>query len=239
MRARQQRNFIATLLLSQGVPMLLHGDEMGRSQEGNNNTYAQDSELSWIRWEQADLPLFEFTRAVARLRAEHPTFRRRLFFDGQVAERGEDGALPDVVWLSTDGSPMESTDWNTEYVRSMCMFLNGDAIRGRGERGESISDASFIIYFNASENVLPTTLPASETREHWEVVLDTSDANRPGATLRQGDALSLQARSMVVLREHAGPNRQPEHSAAASVASMTESIPVVAPRQPEPGPAEG
>ena len=107
LRARQQRNFLATLLLSQGVPMISHGDELGRTQNGNNNGYAQDSELTWIDWENMDAPLMEFTAAVNKLRAEHPTFRRRRFFDGRPVERGEEDVLPDIVWLNDDGTPMK------------------------------------------------------------------------------------------------------------------------------------
>ena len=113
-RAREQRNFIATLLLSQGVPMLLHGDEMSRTQSGNNNTYAQDSEISWVHWDDADQPLVEFTAAVARLRQEHPTFRRKRFFTGGSVRvpAGADGdRLNDIVWLHLDGRPMEQADW--------------------------------------------------------------------------------------------------------------------------------
>ncbi len=110
LRSRAQRNFIATLLLSQGVPMLLHGDEMGRTQDGNNNTYAQDSEISWVHWDQADRPLVEFTAAVARLRHQHPTFRRKRFFTGTTVRAGsgaEGDRLNDIVWLHPDGRPMD------------------------------------------------------------------------------------------------------------------------------------
>ncbi len=113
-RARAQRNFLATLLLSQGVPMLLHGDELGRTQQGNNNTYAQDSEISWVHWDQADQPLVEFTAACIELRRAHPTFRRRRFFTGNTVRAGDGGEgdrLNDIVWLHLDGRPMEDQDW--------------------------------------------------------------------------------------------------------------------------------
>ena len=114
LRSRAQRNFLATLLLSQGVPMLLHGDELGRTQQGNNNTYAQDSELSWVHWDQADEPLIEFTAALIELRRQHPTFRRRRFFTGRTVRTGPAGAerLNDIVWLHLDGRPMEDDDWD-------------------------------------------------------------------------------------------------------------------------------
>ena len=226
MRARQQRNIIATMLLSQGVPMLLHGDELGRTQNGNNNTYAQDSELSWVHWENADEPLIEFTRAVAQLRADHPTFRRRRFFNGRVEERAEGSALPDIVWLSTDGTQMASEDWNAEFVKSMGMFLNGNAIAGRDERGEEITDVSFMVYFNASETVVEATLPSVEITSHWDVVIDTSGMHTDLEAVEPGSTIPLEPRSLVVLRE-AELKEKPDHSVAASVAAMTTPIPII------------
>ncbi|PPF85452.1 glycogen debranching enzyme GlgX [Pseudoclavibacter sp. RFBJ3] len=226
MRARQQRNIIATMLLSQGVPMLLHGDELGRTQNGNNNTYAQDSEISWVHWENADEPLVEFTRAVAQLRADHPTFRRRRFFNGRVEERAEGSALPDIVWLSTDGTQMASEDWNAEFVKSMGMFLNGNAIAGRDERGEEITDVSFMVYFNASETVVEATIPSVEITSHWDIVIDTSGMHTDLEAVEPGATIPLEPRSLVVLRE-AELNEKPDHSVAASVAAMTTPIPII------------
>jgi len=228
MRARQQRNFIATLLLSQGVPMLLHGDELGRTQQGNNNTYAQDSAISWVHWDEADDPLVHFTHHVARLRAKHPVFRRRRFFNGRVVPRGEGQALPDIVWLSTDGQQMNSDDWNTAFVKSMGVFLNGDAIGERDDHGEPVSDTNFILYFNASETVVATTLPASDLSGLWEVVLDTSGEIDPDDLIRSGESFDLASRSMVVLRKADEPEPEPEHSVAASLASTyTRPIPII------------
>ncbi|WP_271985320.1 glycogen debranching protein GlgX [Pseudoclavibacter terrae] len=226
MRARQQRNIIATMLLSQGVPMLLHGDELGRTQLGNNNTYAQDSELSWVHWENADEPLVEFTRAVAQLRADHPTFRRRRFFNGRVEKRAEGSALPDIVWLSTDGTQMASEDWNAEFVKSMGMFLNGNAIAGRDERGEEITDVSFMVYFNASETVVEATIPSVEITSHWDIVIDTSGMHTDLEAIEPGAIIPLEPRSLVVLRE-AELKEKPDHSVAASVAAMTTPIPII------------
>ena len=152
LRARQQRNFLATLLLSQGVPMILHGDELGRTQHGNNNTYAQDSELSWVHWDRADTPLIEFIAGVARLRKQHPTFRRARFFDGRPVRRGEGEPLPDIVWLTPDGGEMVPEDWDAGFGRAIGVFLNGDGIRGRDARGERITDLNFLIYFNAHDD---------------------------------------------------------------------------------------
>ncbi|MFD2674786.1 glycogen debranching protein GlgX [Gulosibacter bifidus] len=200
LRARQQRNFIATMMLSQGVPMLLHGDELGRTQQGNNNTYAQDSDLSWIDWENADENLLEFTRALSHLRREHPTFRRRHFFSGKIAKRGEGEGLPDVVWLSTDGSQMASEDWNEAFVRAMGYFLNGDAIAGRDKWGEHIVDKSFLIYFNASTNDVEVTLPSQEIQMHWDAVVNTAGMDA-AQQYGPGTTFMMQPHSMIVLRE--------------------------------------
>ena len=228
LRARQQRNFIATLLLSQGVPMMLHGDELGRTQQGNNNTYAQDNELSWVHWDEADEPLIEFTRALSSLRADHPTFRRRHFFNGRVAKRGEGEGLPDVVWLSTDGTQMDDENWNESFVKAMGYFLNGDAIAGRDERGQRIQDDSFIIYFNASETVVDVTLPSREIDMTWEVVIDTSGEHTADGALEKAAQFKLAPRSMMVLREFTAPETEPDHSVAASIAPKTGLIPVIA-----------
>lgn len=229
LRARQQRNFIATMMLSQGVPMLLHGDELGRSQHGNNNTYAQDNELSWVHWEQADQALVEFTRALAQLRHNHSTFRRRHFFNGKPAKRGEGQGLPDVVWVSTDGSQMEHEDWNEAYVKAMGYFLNGDAIAGRGTRGQRITDHSFMIYFNASEQDVEVTLPSGEITFRWETLIDTSGENTDGEVKNPGSTFILPQRTMMVLREYEAPEIEPDHSVAASVANWTQPIQIVSP----------
>ncbi|HEY9267596.1 MAG TPA: glycogen debranching protein GlgX, partial [Mycobacterium sp.] len=141
LRARQQRNFLATLLLSQGVPMIAHGDELGRTQDGNNNVYCQDNELSWIDWASADTELMEFARTVSELRTAHPVFRRRRFFSGEPL--AEDG-LPDIVWLNPDGTPMTGEDWGSGFAKSIAVFLNGDAIPYMDVRGQRVTDASFL-----------------------------------------------------------------------------------------------
>ncbi len=150
LRSRAQRNLLATLLLSQGTPMLLHGDELGRTQQGNNNTYAQDSELSWVHWDQVDEPLVEFTAALIELRRAHPTFRRRRFFTGSSVRTGPAGAerLNDIVWLHLDGRPMEDSDWDGGS-QALGMYLNGHGIAGLDARGGTIVDDHFLLYFNA------------------------------------------------------------------------------------------
>ena len=176
-RARAQRNFLATLLLSQGVPMILHGDELGRTQYGNNNTYAQDSEISWVHWDRADQPLVEFTAAIARLRKAHPTFRRKRFFTGKTVRVGEGERLNDIVWLHVDGRPMEDRDWRADDTRAIGMYLNGDGIAGLDARGQEIVDDHFVLYFNAAQDDAEVTLPHEEYAAAWDVVLDTSGAS--------------------------------------------------------------
>ncbi|MCU1572269.1 MAG: glycogen debranching enzyme GlgX, partial [Micrococcaceae bacterium] len=218
LRARQQRNILATLFLSQGVPMLLHGDELGRTQQGNNNTYAQDSELSWVHWDKADQPLVEFTAAVTKLRADHPTFRRSRFFDGRPVRRGEGEKLPDIVWLNAEGKEMLPEDWDAGFGRAIGVFLNGDGIRGVDTRGRRISDVNFLLYFNADAEPVSFTLPPAEYSKLWEVVIDTAgkltDSKPPSA----GKVLEVEAKSLVVLRANTGPEEEPDHSVAASLA---------------------
>ncbi len=199
LRKRRVRNFLATLLLSQGVPMIAHGDELGRTQRGNNNTYAQDSEISWVDWANADEELIEFTAGLTRLRAEHPTFRRVRFFNGRpVSTRGAGEPLPDIEWLSPDATPMTSDDWDTDFVKAAGVFLNGAGIRGRDDRGRRITDDNVLLYFNASEFDVDFTLPSEEYAENWFVAVDTaagaSDVHRPA-----GSPVTVRSRSMIVL----------------------------------------
>jgi glycogen operon protein len=219
-RAKQQRNFIATLLLSQGVPMILHGDELGRTQQGNNNTYAQDSELSWIDWEHADQPLIEFTAAVARLRKEHPTFHRTRFFNGRPVRRAEGEPLPDVVWLSPEGDAMTEDDWESGFGRSIGMFLNGQGIRGRNARGERIVDRNFLLYFNAHDDVVEFVLPADEYGADWEVVVDTAGDAVGAGNYPAGGTLTVAGKALVVLRQKPLVEEDNDPSVAASLAVL-------------------
>ncbi|MCW2819106.1 MAG: isoamylase, partial [Marmoricola sp.] len=214
LRARDQRNVLATLLLSQGVPMILHGDEMGRTQDGNNNTYAQDSEISWMDWATADQPLTDFTAALVRLRLKHPTFRRKQFFTGEAVTDGE--RLDDIVWLHPDGRVMEDDDWNAGG-RSLGMYLNGHGIAGRDSRGNAIVDDDFLLFFNVGESV-ELTLPSQEYADGWDVVVDTGGVADSGRSYAAGDRVTLEERSVLVLREHSEPEREPDHSVAASLA---------------------
>ncbi|MDX6600666.1 MAG: isoamylase [Gaiellales bacterium] len=195
LRARQRRNLLATLLLSQGVPMILHGDESGRTQNGNNNVYCQDNETSWIDWSAIDEDLLEFARMLTRLRAEHPVFRRRRFFTGEAGANG----LPDIAWLSSDGTPMGEEDWSLPRVQPLAVFLNGQGIAEPGTRGEPITDDSFLILLNPTGDDASITAPGGEYGEQWEIVLDTADAEAEGR-LDAGSQHAIGARSLVVLK---------------------------------------
>ena len=230
LRARQQRNFLATLLLSQGVPMMLHGDELGRTQQGNNNTYAQDSEISWVHWDRADTPLVEFVSAITRLRKEHPTFRRARFFDGRPVRRGEGEPLPDIVWLTPEGTAMGPEDWDTGFGRAIGVFLNGNGIRGRDARGERIHDLNFVLYFNAHDDVVDFTLPPDEYSAEWETVVDTAGAGADSKPVRAGQVIPVAAKALVVLRAFTTPEIEPDHSVAASLLSQAHTGAIILPK---------
>ncbi len=204
LRARQRRNFLATLLFSQGVPMLSAGDELGRTQHGNNNAYCQDNETSWVDWsgrdEEADFG--EFARAVAGLRRDHPVFRRRRFFRGP--DGSQDGPS-DIAWLTPSGREMMDGDWKTGYAKSLGVFINGDAITEPGPRGEPVRDDSFLLLFCADGEAARFTLPGPEFGRRWDVVLDTAGA--ADGERRAGASIELAARSMIVLRRIAAPAR--------------------------------
>ena len=200
LRSQQQKNFIATLLLSQGVPMLCHGDELGRTQGGNNNGFCQDDEITWIDWSTADAELQAFTEQASALRAEHPIFRRRRFFDGlPVRRRGSEG-VPDISWFTPDGSEMTEEDWGSGFGKSVGVFLNGRGISGTDARGERIIDDSFIMIFNAHYEDIEFTLPSADYGTAWTVVLDSQPGEGPDPdTLKAEAVITVEARSLVVL----------------------------------------
>ncbi|MGN6324711.1 glycogen debranching protein GlgX [Pseudolysinimonas sp.] len=202
LRARQQRDFLATLLLSQGVPMILHGDELGRTQNGNNNGYAQDSEITWVHWDQADQSLIEFTAALVGLRREHPTFRRSRFFDGRPVRRGEGEPVPDIVWLKPDADPMTPEDWEAGFGRTIGVYLNGQGIRGKDARGQRIVDRHFLVYFSAHDEDVQLTLPDADYAAEWDVMVDTSGERLGGDTFMAGAPCDVGAHSILVLCEH-------------------------------------
>ncbi|WP_086809055.1 glycogen debranching protein GlgX, partial [Streptomyces murinus] len=205
LRARQTRNFLATLMLSQGVPMISHGDEFGRTQRGNNNAYCQDNEISWLHWPEDGGELLEFVRTMVWLRRDHPVLRRRRFFHGRPVE-GSHGRLSDIAWFTPQGSEMTQRDWDAAGASALTVFLNGNAISEPGPRGERITDDSFLLLFNASPEPLDFRVPVNHGRQ-WQVVVDTArDEGIPpgsGAKAGAGDRLTLKDRSLMVLRRPA------------------------------------
>ncbi|TQM68377.1 glycogen operon protein [Actinomadura hallensis] len=195
LRARQRRNFLATLFISQGVPMLSHGDELGRTQEGNNNAYCQDNEISWVHWD--DTGDMEFVQMLSRLRHEHPVFRRRRFFTG----RGT-GAAADIAWLTPAGDVMTDHDWNVGFAKSLGVFLNGDAITEPDPRGRRVRDDSFLLLINAGAEPVEFTLPGGEYGERWEYALDTADPAMAGERprLKARDTVTIIDRALTVLK---------------------------------------
>ncbi len=199
LRARQKRNMLTTLLLSQGVPMLLAGDEQGRTQHGNNNTYCQDSQIAWHDWEHIDEDLLEFTRFLIHFRREHPVFRQRGWFQG-MSIRGSD--VHDIGWFTPEGNEMSDESWTIGFAKSLAVFLNGNALRHPDRHGNRVTDDSFYVMFNAHYEALPFTLPPEDWGQRWEKVFDTAN-DRPTASdeqFTQGDSVPVEARSVVVLR---------------------------------------
>ncbi|HSQ62285.1 MAG TPA: glycogen debranching protein GlgX [Polyangiaceae bacterium] len=204
LRSRQQRNFIATIALSQGVPMLLAGDELGRTQRGNNNAYCQDGEISWVDWRAADKDLVRFTRAALRLRREHPVFRRWRWFDGRPIPGTH---VPDIGWFRPDGAEMSERDW-TIATPSLAVYLCGRDL-GPNARGEPVVDASFFLLLNASPEPLPFTLPPRSWGKRWVKVLDTAESgpHHKHEAHAPGTRVPTHARSLVLLRCEEAPSR--------------------------------
>jgi isoamylase len=200
LRRRQRRNFMATLLLSQGVPMISGGDEIGRTQGGNNNAYCQDNEVSWYDWERLDDEFLEWTRRVVAYRAAHPTFRRRRWFQGRQI-RG----IEDMAWFRPDGKEMSDEDWDMGFAKSVGVFVNGDTIQATDPYGDRITDDTFLIIINASELDLDWALPARRWGARWVVELDSTDPSigtpeRPTVSADAGSKRRVTARSLMVLR---------------------------------------
>ncbi|UQI47226.1 glycogen debranching protein GlgX [Streptomyces sp. HU2014] len=211
LRERQMRNFIATLMVSQGVPMLSHGDEFARTQLGNNNAYCQDNEISWVRWPHPSdgsaaraRRMLEFTRAMVWLRRDHPVFRRRRFFHGRPVQ-GTHDELSDIAWFTHEGDEMRERDWHASHAKSLTVFLNGGAISEPGPRGEPIVDDSFLLMFNAHDAPLDFVVPVDHGRQ-WQVVVDTArphGVETDGPKVQAGDRLTLTDRSLTVLQRPA------------------------------------
>jgi glycogen operon protein len=215
LRTRRARNLMATLLLSQGVPMILHGDEMGRTQQGNNNTYCQDDELAWVHWDldEHQEEMLWFTQRMIALRRKHPIFRRRRFLQGVVREDA-DSVLKDVEWLATDGAPMTEQEWEDPQNKCLTMFLNGSGIPEPTSRGERIVDDSALVMFNASGEDVDMVLPGAEYGEEWEVVLGTGDTIALGTVVDAGSSVTRPGHSLLILmrppEECADEERAPE-----------------------------
>ncbi len=221
LRRRQRRNFLTTLFLSQGVPMLLGGDEIGRTQNGNNNGYCQDNELSWYDWENADLELLEFTRRLIHFRHEHPVFRRRRWFHGRSIH-GQNGM--DIGWFTPEGMPMSEERWEGGFTRSLGVFLNGKAIPDPHPQGKLVTDESFYLIFNASHKGITFVLPRMEAGNLWRPILDTNsgwleerktpfkrllkkqetiravEIKSTGTRLEEGSSIKVKGRSLVILQ---------------------------------------
>ncbi|WP_043802315.1 glycogen debranching protein GlgX [Deinococcus gobiensis] len=196
LRARQQRNFLATLLLGQGTPMILGGDELGRTQGGNNNAYCQDDEISWYDWSSVDEGLLAFTRKAIALRKAHPALHRRKFFSGRTI-RGED--VRDIVWLRFDGAEMSDEDWNNPQTQSMGIFLDGNGLDDIDAEGRPLVDDHLLLLLSASHVDLSFKLPSLGDCGEWELLLDTSDDSAQEKT-RAGEDTALIARSLKLFR---------------------------------------
>jgi isoamylase len=212
LRARQKRNFLATLFFSQGVPMLLAGDEMGHTQNGNNNAYCQDNDASWIDWDLTpeNQDLLAFTKRVIYLNQRHPVFRRRSFFQGRRIH-GSD--IKDIAWLKPDGDEMTVQEWQQSFARCLGLFLAGESLDEYDERGRRIRDANFLLLLNAHYEPIPFTLPVSHGNTSWQVELDTSRVGEPGHIHPGEHPYTLPGRSLVLMRENGdGPPRShPPH----------------------------
>jgi glycogen operon protein len=200
LRRRQMRNFLATLMLSQGVPMLCGGDEFGRTQQGNNNAFCQDNEVSWFKWDRtpAEEAQREFAARLIALRRLHPTFRRQKFFHGRKV-RG--AGVKDIVWLSPSGQEMSDEEWDTSFVKTVGMMLYGDALDLKDWFGEPVTDETFLMLFSASHEPVEFTLPSVPGRP-WTMLIDTVDEAGfldPPPELPVGSVVTMTPRSFILL----------------------------------------
>jgi glycogen operon protein len=209
LRERQRRNFLTTLFLSQGVPMLSGGDEWGRTQKGNNNTYCQDNDISWFNWEcdEKQNQFLEFTRKLIQFRRDHPAFRRPKFFQGRRIRGSE---IRDVMWFNPGGSEMSEEDWTSPFVRCLGMLLSGDTMDVFNFQGEPIRDNTFLLLINAHYEPIPFVLPGQEQIE-WQLILDTMDPNgflMEPRKFASGDDVDLGGRAACLLQLVSGAQAQ-------------------------------
>jgi glycogen operon protein len=233
-RERQKRNFVATLLLSQGVPMMAGGDELSRTQGGNNNAYCQDNEISWLRWDlspqQGDF--LAFCRALLALRREHPVFRRRQFFQGRP-RRG--AGVRDIEWLEPGGHPMTDQAWDAAFVRSLMVLLRGDQISETDREGLPIHDDTFLVLLNAHWGSVTFTLPPPGDDAIWERVLDTARPDWGRPNVRRSGRRIVASRSLVVFRRAVRPAAAHDHAGEPAAHARANGESAAAPA-PEPVP---
>jgi isoamylase len=197
LRSRQKRNLLATLFLSQGVPMLVAGDEFGRTQQGNNNAYCQDNEISWINWDNQDKELLNFTQKLIKLRTDHPIFRRRKWFQGEsIKGKG----LEDIAWFLPEGEEMTEENWNHDFAKSLGVFLNGRGLHHLDMKGDPIIDDNFYLIFNAHHEALEYVLPPKIYSKQWSKVLDTGDDHFKEQILKEKETITVQGRSVILLQ---------------------------------------
>ena len=204
LRSRQRRNFLTTLLLSQGTPMIAHGDEIGRTQNGNNNVYCQDNELAWMNWEltKTNQNLLDFTKRLIRIRANHPVFRRRRFLAG--GPLGADAPDRDIAWLVPSGKLMTQGDWEFAFGKSLMIYLNGRNIAERDRRGQPIEDDSFLLMFNAHYDDIEFTLPSEQFGASWKLIVDTTENTGypvEAMVLKASDTFTVTSRSIAIFRQ--------------------------------------
>jgi len=208
LRLQQSRNFVATLLLSQGVPMLLAGDEIGHTQLGNNNAYCQDNEISWLNWESTDQDreLLAFVQRMITLRKRHPVFHRRNFFQGRPIKGA---GVKDILWLTPSGLEMTDDEWKQSHAQTLGVLLSGEALDERGDRGEAIKDNNFLLLLNANHEAKPFTLPTIAQDAHWRALVDTTWNDHTRRSMHDsGQPYPLQGRSLALLIEHRRGDRR-------------------------------
>ena len=202
LRNKQKRNILTTLFLSQGVPMIVAGDELGRTQKGNNNAYCQDNEISWINWKHADEDLSGFTKKLINFYKDHPAFSRRRWFKGRPIKGV---GLEDIAWFLPEGIEMPDDNWHLDFAKSLAVYLNGKALRSKGSKGEQIVDDNFYIIFNAYHEALQYKLPFEKYGNNWLRVIDTAHnlVNNEGVSMHYDakDTIAVDGRSVVVLKQ--------------------------------------
>lgn len=202
LRCQQMRNFWATLMVSQGTPMISHGDEIGRTQLGNNNVYCQDSKLSWMDWSlvEKNADQLAFARKVTTLRKKHPVFRRRRFLKGKPVRSGAE--THDIAWLTPSGQEMTAQDWDNDFGKSIAVFLNGRALPEPNRRGERVVDDSFLLCFNAHDEDVIFVMPSKDYAEEWTVELDTTHPTGVAdRVVKTEEEIALPGRSVLILRK--------------------------------------